>query len=178
MIKIIYLQQENRSNPIPNIDKEIKSIEDKHKEVDNENLRNCGILKGELRSLVDREGLNLRGVDETDADAVAVHEESLKYIKEDEDNESVASLEIHDPLDQTSSIRKAENPGEGPSKTYDTGKTPTNKENNDDLSLNRKRSIDEDSNEEESSRGLDRKNPMNQKDQKDQKLNLKKKKSS
>lgn len=147
------LEQHNRGKAIPNVEQEKEQIVDKYKELDEENLRNCGELKGELRSLVNREGLELRGVDETSEDAVTVYEESLKYVKKEEDNESVASLETHDPLDQTSSNRKAEN-REGPSKTSDTGKTPTNKgENNEgDSSIDKKRSRDVDSNEEESSK--------------------------
>ena len=60
--------------------------------------------------------MKLRGLDESNEEAVEDYEGQLKDAKTDEcDNNSVASLDTHYPLDQTSS-NKSEDPLEGPSK--------------------------------------------------------------
>lgn len=98
--KLDMLEENKRVNDDINIEEEKKQIEDRYKELNEDNLRNVGRLKGELRGPLLGGDIELRGMDENDKDSVELFEEALKSVKTDDKN-SVSSLDTHNPLDQT-----------------------------------------------------------------------------
>ena len=84
--------------------KEKQKVEDKYRELEQENLAESNRFKGELRAGVTRQDVKLRGMDESNKESVDLYESELKqtYTKGASGGSSVTSLETHNPLDQGS----------------------------------------------------------------------------